>query len=131
MTRYDAMQQEITKTLSDSKDRQRKLSKEIFILIAELEQEVKRETKIVNYDNKLVSQQLFHYVESDFLLAVKTVDSEQVIEFPEYIGIYMQDRIQMITEKQAQIEQIIVETQIDVAEQRSNFLSDKALRESV
>ena len=107
MTRYDAMQQEITKTLSDSKDRQRKLSKEIFILIAELEQEVKRETKIVNYDNKLVSQQLFHYVESDFLLAVKTVDSEQVIEFPEYIGIYMQDRIQMITEKQAQIEQII------------------------
>tara|TARA_R110000772_G_scaffold26782_4_gene68768 strand:+ start:1318 stop:1695 length:378 start_codon:yes stop_codon:yes gene_type:complete len=100
------IEQEIKGRLDISEKFQRKLNREICILIAEINEQMIYQVQKANFQNKPACE-LSNQLERSFKYTVEKADSDDVINFPETISGYIQDRLNRIADKQARIEQEI------------------------
>jgi Ribonuclease G/E len=95
--------------LENRRDRQiNKLNQEICVLIAELNEQMVYNVQQANNDS--VRQFLKNDLESKFLYTMETAGF--ALDFAHTVSNGMGEKLEEIAKKQAQIEQIIVETQI-------------------
>tara|TARA_R110000765_G_scaffold335398_1_gene425785 strand:+ start:4424 stop:4822 length:399 start_codon:yes stop_codon:yes gene_type:complete len=101
--------EDMVEKLDNRRDRQiNKLNQEICVLIAELNEQMVYNVQQANNDS--VRQFLKNDLESKFLYTMETAGF--ALDFAHTVSNGMGEKLEEIAKKQAQIEQIIVETQI-------------------
>jgi len=102
---------DLIKKLENRRDQEiNKLNKEIYILLGEINEQMIYEVQKANFQNAPACE-LFSQLERNFNYTVKA-DSDEVINFPEAVSGYIQDRLNQIAKKQARIEKVKVQTRI-------------------
>lgn len=96
--------------LENRRDRQiNELNKEIYILLGEINEQMIYEVQQANNQHEQAGK-LFSQLERNFSYTVKS--DSYGINMPEAVSGYIQNRLNQIADKQAQIEKVKVQTQI-------------------